>query len=457
MQHLGVNMRLRSRILLAFAFLVILAAFGFADYAVVSKLRSIRGETRRIVQDMLASVELVSRIGRDMDIERRALYRHILESDVSSMSKIEAEIEAARKDFALASAAYEPIITLPGERAAWDRLNEAVQALQFPITELLALSRANNDREARQRFRLLEPRYEEISQQVLTLIRINRAGAERQVERVAEIQRSVSNLDTELSLFGIAATLGVGCWTIYLIGKREDTLLQSSERLQVRNKELDAFAGRVSHDLRTPLTSVTLAASRLTDYAPADEPAAGILQRGVKRMDGLINDMLMLSRAAVEPSGICDPARAAAEVCDDARARLAATGGSVNLNVTHAQVRGNEGLLRQALWNLVDNAIKYRRPDVAPQIELQGRVRDERYELQLCDNGIGMDPDESRRAFEPLYRAPASSSVSGTGLGLSIVKRIIEASGGAVSIRSTPGQGTTFIISLAIVNSGRNA
>jgi signal transduction histidine kinase len=222
--------------------------------------------------------------------------------------------------------------------------------------------------------------------------------------------------------------------------------------LEQRNHDLDAFAGRVAHDLRNPLNTLNLASLKLASQVPAADESVHILQRSVSRMDALINDMLLLSRAGAEAGDVCDPAKAANEIKEDLSIRLTREGGTMRINVVPAKVRGSEGLLRQALWNLVDNAVKYRRPDVEVRVEVAGHVRTGVYELSVSDNGIGIAPDESNKVFEPLYRASGSRRVSGTGLGLSIVKRVVEASGGTVSVSSKIGRGTTFVINLPLVD-----
>jgi signal transduction histidine kinase len=151
---------------------------------------------------------------------------------------------------------------------------------------------------------------------------------------------------------------------------------------------------------------------------------------------------------------VCDPAKAAAEVWDDLAQRVESDGGTLRINVVPARVRASAGLLRQALSNLVDNAVKYRRPEVAVHVDLTGRPERQVYELRVSDNGMGMAPDEAPKAFDAFYRAPASRAVAGTGLGLAIVKRVIEASGGTISVNSQLGRGTTFIINLPIAEDG---
>jgi two-component system phosphate regulon sensor histidine kinase PhoR len=115
-----------------------------------------------------------------------------------------------------------------------------------------------------------------------------------------------------------------------------------------------------------------------------------------------------------------------------------------------ASVRCREGLLRQAIWNLAENAIKYRRPEVRPHLEVSGHPVDSRYELSVRDNGLGMSPDEASRVFDPFYRALRGKDQPGLGLGLSIVKRVVEACGGALSLDSKLGSGSTFVMRLPL-------
>ena len=441
----------RSRSLLVAALVVIVLVFVSGDYAVVHRLYVMQRETHLIVEDMLASVELVSRMGRDIGRERRLIDAHILQADPLGMSKIEGELGEVRSDLVKAAISYEPLVTLQGERAAWERLRSREQAMELKIANLLAISRDNDDVRARAGLYELEPRFREIAEDVDDLIQINREEAERQVERVTLLQDSVTRLQLLLSIAGTAITLAIGVWVIHLIGQRENQLVQNSTKLEARNRDLDAFAGRVAHDLRNPLNTIYLAVSTLRNPGLPDKDAVAILQRSVKRMDTLIEDMLLLSRASSQAVDVCDPAKVAAAVGDDLASLLDREGGTMRVEVVPAKIRGSEGLLSQALWNLVENAVKYRRPDVAVRVEVTGWVQRKFYELRVTDNGIGMTPDETTRAFDPLYRARRSGQVSGTGLGLSIVKRVIEASGGTISVYSELGHGTTFIVNLPVV------
>jgi len=102
------------------------------------------------------------------------------------------------------------------------------------------------------------------------------------------------------------------------------------------------------------------------------------------------------------------------------------------------------------MWNLGENAVKYRRDGVQLNVEIRGRILLHIYQLSVSDNGMGLSPSEAQHVFEAFFRGQDVRSTPGTGLGLSIVKRAVEASGGSVSIDSTLGQGTTFKVHLPL-------
>ena len=223
--------------------------------------------------------------------------------------------------------------------------------------------------------------------------------------------------------------------------------------LEDRNRELDAFAGRVAHDIRNPLMVIRLAADQLAEMVPQDARPAGLLRRGVGRMEALVDDLLTLSRAEGQVQGSsCDPATVAAQIQEDFAARFERAKGRLRVAVKHAAVSCSEGLLRQALTNLTENAMKYQRPDTTPEVEISGGAVDDRYDLRVSDNGMGMTKDDAGRVFEPFYRSPRTQDLPGTGLGLSIVNRVVRASGGTLSVETELGRGSTFIVRLPRVD-----
>jgi len=440
----------RTRWLLAASFFVIAALFLLTDVAAMSRWRHVEAETRGMVRDALASVELVARMSRDVDQLRLLVDTHIFESEPSAMSGVEARMGAVRADFADAARAYEPLAARPAERSAWRELQRELAAIDRPLAAALVLSRANRDAEARAAVRALDHRFEDVERQMATLIGANRAEAAAAVTRLEEAQATLARLLLELSAAGVAITLAVGAFAIRAVQRREGQLHQQSLLLEQRNRDLDAFAGRVAHDLRGPLGTLKLAAARLREDGPDGQRAGAVLRRSVERMDALIDDLLALSRSEPRTGCGADPAAAVAHVAEELAARLARDGVALRLAVEPSSVSCSEGLLRQVLSNLLDNAAKYRRAGIAAEVAVSGRAEGERYELRVSDNGSGMSAEEAGQAFEPFYRSPRVGSAPGTGLGLSIVKRVVEASGGKVSVQSRLGEGTTFVVVLPV-------
>jgi signal transduction histidine kinase len=443
--------RLGSRLLRP-AFGAIVATFLVANGVAMHEAQVIQQKDQLLVDNMLTSIELVSRLGRDVDQRRLLVDEHIFEARTEDMARIERRLARVDADFADAARAYDPIATLEGERPVWDDLRAQAAALDAPVDRALAFSRRNQDVEARQVMTGAARGFDVISRDTTALIQLNRAGADRTVAEIAALQRWLQRFFRVLTGAGAALAVAVAVAVTRLIRRREREIRRATAALEERNRDLDAFAGRVAHDLRGPLTTISLAASRLAERAPQETGTSAVLRRGVAWMEALIRDLLTLSRLDAQVHGmVCDPAAVAATVAEELAPRLQSEGGSLYVDVEPAAVSCSDGLLHQVMWNLADNGMKYRRPGTEMEIRIRGRQAGGAYELRVSDNGIGMSPDESRQAFEPFYRALRSHDTPGTGLGLSIVKRVVQLSGGTVSVDSQVGRGTTFVIGLRLV------
>jgi signal transduction histidine kinase len=221
--------------------------------------------------------------------------------------------------------------------------------------------------------------------------------------------------------------------------------------LEENNRELDAFAGRVAHDLRGPLNAISLSASRLSNHVGGEGETFNVLHRAVARMDALIRDLLSLSRIETEVSGaVTLTNRIVLTLQEELAPTVRSVNGTLLIDLEPSTIQGSESLLRQVLLNLGENAVKYRRSEVKLLLDIRGGRRDSCYELQVSDNGTGMSPDEIAHIFEPFYRAAKVRALPGTGLGLSIVKRVVEASGGTIDVASEVDKGTTFMIQLPL-------
>ncbi|AZT99245.1 two-component sensor histidine kinase [Brevibacterium aurantiacum] len=231
---------------------------------------------------------------------------------------------------------------------------------------------------------------------------------------------------------------------------------------QTESKRVDAvrrdFVANVSHELKTPIGAMALLAEAVTDFS--DDPQAverfgGRMQRESKRLTQLVQEIIDLSRVQDHTAPSATEKISAAEVVDDAadRARTRAEGKNIHIEVSppgRMLIEGNYELLVNAVRNLIDNAINYS-PD-GTRIGVGVELVDERVEISVTDQGIGLSTQDTERVFERFYRVdPARSRITGgTGLGLSIVKHIIATHGGEVKVWSRLGKGSTFTIVLPL-------
>jgi signal transduction histidine kinase len=224
--------------------------------------------------------------------------------------------------------------------------------------------------------------------------------------------------------------------------------------LQVANGELEAFSYSVSHDLRAPLRAVDgFSQILLEDYATVlDETGRGHLDRiraGCQRMGQLIDDLLKLSRVIrqVMRREDVDLGATAAGVMEQLRA------GDPGRHVTfigpaRLVVRGDPGLLRSALENLVGNAWKFtsKRPDA--RIEFGSRQENGETVYFVADNGAGFDNAYAGKLFGAFQRLHAQTDFEGTGIGLATVHRIIARHGGRIWAHGEVGKGATISFTL---------
>jgi signal transduction histidine kinase len=403
---------------------------------------------------MLTSVRLLGRLDHHLQKRRILIDDHIFTRDATEMTAIEAQLAMVDGDLAETIRDYYGWATLPGERPVWDRTRADLAALDEPAGRALALSRENRDVEARREMDQVGSAWALVEHDLDTLIGMNDRGAADSLARMSLIGRRLMFLLLGLGLAACAGTLLTGRWASRQVARREQEMLAHARALEARNRELDAFAGRVAHDVRGPLSTMKLAMVPLGAKLPKGDRSVEIIGRGIRRMDSLVDDLLALARVESQVSGHCDPAAVVAQVEADFAPRIAAENGALRVSVHHAEVACSEGLLRQAVTNLLDNAVKYHRPETAPEVEIFGAASDGGYDLKVSDNGVGMSAQESARAAQPFYRSPRTQDRPGTGLGLSIVNRVAEASGGTLSVQSNLGRGSTFVVRLPLVAGG---
>jgi two-component system phosphate regulon sensor histidine kinase PhoR len=228
------------------------------------------------------------------------------------------------------------------------------------------------------------------------------------------------------------------------------------ERLERMRQE---FLSNVSHELRTPLTAIIAFVETLQDGAVDDAENnlrfLSVIRRNAERMHNLIDDILELSAIEAGTEGVSAAPTRLGAVVSDVMTALASRALARNVALRsevppEVMVFADARRLEQMLTNLIDNAIKFNREHGSVTIRHERGARDV---VSVSDTGEGIPAEHVARIFERFYRIDRARSrdMGGTGLGLAIVKHLALAHGGEVSVHSTPGQGSTFLIELPLL------
>ncbi len=213
------------------------------------------------------------------------------------------------------------------------------------------------------------------------------------------------------------------------------------------------FSANVSHELKTPLTSISGFAELMKEglVPPEKIPEfSGDIYKESLRLIGLVNDIIQLSRLDENSTQFQRAPVDLYDLCAQSLERLSTVAArqSVTLALTgeHAEIMGVEQLLKEMIYNLLDNAIKYNVP--GGSVTASVRKSAGRTILSVSDTGIGIPYAHQPRVFERFYRVDKSHSkeVGGTGLGLSIVRHAAQYHGARLELKSQPGKGTTITV-----------
>jgi signal transduction histidine kinase len=217
-------------------------------------------------------------------------------------------------------------------------------------------------------------------------------------------------------------------------------VLEVRAELEQSNDRLASFAGQISHDLKTPLTSMALSLSLIREELNAGDQdgALPLLDRAINgstRMAELIDDVLAFARVG---GSLRNDEVDLTRVLHHVRADMSELLADVAFEVGELPVvRGDEVQLRAVVQNLVDNAAKYADPVRPLRVRVQGVRAAGAWRIELLDNGRGVPPTQLERIFDPMTRG--DRTVAGSGIGLATCRRIVEAHGGRIGLQQRAG------------------
>jgi len=397
----------------------------------IEHLSAARGELRRV--DALAT-----RFGDASPAQQRELLPRIAES----LDRAEAELNEAfvlprfPHELALEERIQASLARLEG---ALDESSKCLSMGDFAhakatATEVLAassdaLAAANDD------------------------VALNAKWGERQAERIGDVRRST--LHVTLALTGVSLGLAIPlAFIAVLLVRRNARILQENNSLLARRAdELELFAARVAHDIRNPLSTVSLSLGSLERASTDDSKSSSAARRGQRallRALEILDGLLAFARAGARPAV---GARADVRpVIDGVLEELGPIASAANVSLCcepfpPCAVVCDPGVLSAVIANLVSNAIKYMEGDVR-DVTIRVTQRLDMVRVEVRDTGVGVPPALQRLIFEPFARGQQSTRREGIGLGLATVKRICEAHGGHVGLISSEGRGSRFWFAL---------
>ena len=362
-------------------------------------------------------------------------------------------------------------------RAKLTEMNDSVRLYQDNrVAAAIALVRSDSGRQYMNDIRDIAAAMSEEEQRLLAL-------------RTAESRRTNAFL-LSITIVGAALILVLGVVSVMLLRRTnherdaarrlleatnlslEDAVAARTAELTEANEEIQRFAYIVSHDLRSPLVNImgftaeleTLRASLFEEIArlrrdageiaemaaeSADfDEAIAFIKSSTEKMDRLIGAILRLSREGrreFRPEPI-DMTELAQSIAATVSHQATVVGARIEIDPLPAIV-SDRLAVEQVLSNLIDNALKYLRPDAPGIIKIEGRTTATHAIVQVRDNGRGIAPEDQTRVFE-LFRRAGAQDRPGEGIGLAHVRTLVRRLGGTMTLRSTPGEGSTFTVIL---------
>ncbi|MCO5167358.1 MAG: ATP-binding protein [Planctomycetes bacterium] len=380
-------------------------------------------ELRRVVRDL----ELEAALRRDRG---------------SATDQLEAQLERLWPVVEAHLDAYLALPAVPEEAPLRLHLRAAVAALKEAERRLAS----TQDEPTARRILLgqVVPAAAEVRAVADAIVTLNAQAANEAAWEVVRAHDNANDL-SRLLLLGVAAVLAASAAVGYAaVGRVERAAARQFE-------ELDAFAGRVAHDLKGPLQPALLATGVL-GREPLSPPAAAALERlerSVRRAAALVDGLLAFARAGAEPAegGRARVDEVVLELEPGWRHLAEEEEATLELDVTpRLDVRASAAVVGSILENLTRNALLYLGPSERRHVTVRARQDDGAVLLEVTDTGPGIPHDLLERLFRPFERG--SERPGGSGLGLATVKRLAEAHGGRVSIDTRLGEGTRLRVRL---------
>ena len=432
-----------------------MASFVAATALTEVRMASIDRASLDIAENAMPSIKHLTDARAEMRTAETDL-REYLDDRTAGRRSSQDPVEGSIRRMNASLSDYLRIPVFPGERDLWGSVLQSQAALNASVTRCLSLSDRGSLDQARESLPAVAAAADELADAILHDTEFDAEQAGRLAREIRRRRDQTSHLAFGLDALCALITI-VGAIVLVRARRDHDALARDRNRLlEERAWEFEQFAGRVAHDILNPLNGVGLALELVSRTKDEETRARGIARgrSSVERVKRLVDGLLEFARAGAAPNGHASADIEATLADLVTELRPAATEAGAELAVyteVESPVACNPGVLTSLVSNLVRNAIKYIGDGPVRKIEVRAREAGEVVRVEVEDTGPGLPVDLERRVFEPYVRGNHASK-TGIGLGLATVKRLTEAHGGKVGVRSVPGEGCTFWFELPRAN-----
>jgi signal transduction histidine kinase len=429
----------------------ILVLVGLGEGFSYVENRRLQAEVRELFRVTERSTYLIGDIGNRLS----SLRSTTLEALTEPVDQIEMSLQrAASIDATLRERLEElPSVLSPAERVGWSRLTPTIRDYRIRLLEALEAVKQGRTMEAEQQLDELEITGRTVFGDLQDLQTLNQP--ETQLALDAANERMLRAQLVQLVVAGvlIASIAGVGAMLLRVLRREGEQRAEHVARIEQSNRELEAFAGRVAHDLKDVLSPLHLL-GHILEAAPQDarsiESAAARIQRVTRRANDVLTGLLAFARAGAPADGkraalFEEELEAVLEELEPLKQRV---GAEVTLEIEPGIVAACEpSLLHVVILNLLSNAFKFLAGQPRRRVRIRASAVGRQAVLEVSDTGPGIPPALRERIFEPFFRAE-DARAPGSGIGLATVRRIVDARSGSIEVQSAVGQGTQVCVRL---------
>jgi signal transduction histidine kinase len=421
-------------------FAAVVAAFVGATVYTQHRTREIEGAALSIEGNAAPSIRRLA--GAEAELRRLQLLVHrALVAGAPSNRTI--EIESGRALLDAEVTAYRGLQLYPGEAAAWRRAESGLSRLDGDVSDILDDLSLGDRGAALAAEERLDAASEDVARALAVGIDTNVAGAAALAAQIGESRHLGAIWAVELDTVGVLLAILAVALALRISHARARAVEEVKQIAEEKAGELGAFATRMAHDIRNPLTAAKLAFEDVLRNESVGERARRSAARGsraVSHAAQVVEALLEFARAGARPppGATASPSEVAEEVAAVLRARAEQVGAELEVTArSHAQVACAPGMLASVLGNLVGNALTYVDGSPVRRVAVGVEEEGDQVKVSVSDTGPGLpDGVDPATLFKAYVRGPGARG-RGLGLGLATVSRIVEAHRGRLGVDST--------------------